>query len=66
MTLMECGLPLAHCLTAHALSVDDTVKSYKEGAASCIPKDEMANISAFLEDIGSQSEGSEFLVALAG
>lgn len=38
-------------LTAHALSPDSIVKSYKEGAASYIPKEEMVNIVAFLNDI---------------
>ncbi|MGD2184564.1 MAG: response regulator [Desulfobacterales bacterium] len=38
-------------LTAHALSPDNIVKSYKEGAASYLPKEEMANIAAFLNDI---------------
>jgi DNA-binding NtrC family response regulator len=38
-------------LTAHALSPDNIVKSYKEGAASYVPKDEMVNITTFLNDI---------------
>jgi DNA-binding NtrC family response regulator len=38
-------------LTAHALSVESTVKSIKGGAASYIPKDEMAKIETFLVDI---------------
>lgn len=38
-------------LTAHALTPEDTVKSYMKGAAYYVPKDEMANISAFLEEI---------------
>lgn len=38
-------------LTAHALTPGDAVKSYKEGAASYVPKDEMANITTFLSDI---------------
>ncbi len=38
-------------LTAHALSPEDTVKSFKEGAASFVPKDEIANITTFLVDI---------------
>ena len=38
-------------LTAHALSVDDTVKSFKEGAASYVPKEEVVHIAAFLEDV---------------
>jgi DNA-binding NtrC family response regulator len=42
---------IAVMLTAHALSLEDTVKSYKEGAASYIPKEEMVNITTFLNDI---------------
>ena len=38
-------------LTAHALSPDDALRSFKEGAASYVPKEEMANIVTFLEDI---------------
>lgn len=38
-------------LTAHALSPRDTVKSFKGGAASYVPKDEIADISSFLIDI---------------
>ena len=38
-------------LTAHALSPDNVVKSYNEGAASYLPKEEMINIASFLEDI---------------
>ena len=38
-------------LTAHALSPDNIVKSYKEGAASYLPKEEMVNIASFLSDI---------------
>ena len=38
-------------LTAHALSVEDTAKSFKEGAASYIPKEEMVNITTYLNDI---------------
>ena len=38
-------------LTAHALSVEDTVRSFKGGAASYVPKEEMVHIAAFLEDI---------------
>ena len=38
-------------LTAHALTPDDIKKSYREGAASYIPKDEMTNITVFLTDI---------------
>jgi len=42
---------IAVMLTAHALSPENTVRSYKEGAASYIPKEEMANITTFLLDI---------------
>lgn len=42
---------VAVMLTAHAVSPDHIMKSYKEGAASYIPKDEMSNITTFLEDI---------------
>ena len=48
-------------LTAHALSVENTIKSYKKGAASYIPKDEMANIATFLTDILEAKEKGENL-----
>jgi len=38
-------------LTAHALSPENVVKSYKEGAASYLPKEEMVNIVSFLTDV---------------
>ena len=38
-------------LTAHALSPENVVRSYKEGAAAYLPKEEMSNIESFLEDI---------------
>jgi len=38
-------------LTAHALSPENVVKSYKEGAASYFPKEEMSDIESFLDDI---------------
>ena len=38
-------------LTAHALSPNNLVKSYKEGAASYLPKEELVNIASFLNDI---------------
>jgi DNA-binding NtrC family response regulator len=46
-------------LTAHALSVENTIKSYEEGAASYIPKDEMSKISTFLNDILEAKEKGE-------
>ena len=42
---------IAVMLTAHALSPENTLRAYKEGAASYIPKDEMADITTFLSDI---------------
>ena len=44
------GVP-AVMLTAHALSPENMVKSYKEGAASYLPKEEMVNIASFLNEI---------------
>jgi len=38
-------------LTAHALTPEDTVKSFKEGAASFVPKDKMKDIATYLVDI---------------
>jgi DNA-binding NtrC family response regulator len=38
-------------LTAHALSPENAARSYKEGAASYLPKEEMVNIASFLNDI---------------
>jgi len=38
-------------LTAHAFSVEGTVKSFKRGAASYIPKDEIAKIENLLIDV---------------
>ena len=43
-------------LTAHALSSDNLVKSFRGGAASYLPKEEMVNIASFLEDILSANE----------
>ncbi|MEJ2097904.1 MAG: response regulator, partial [Deltaproteobacteria bacterium] len=38
-------------LTAHALSPEDTVKSFKKGAAYYIPKEHMADIATFLTEV---------------
>jgi len=43
-------------LTANAFSLDDTVKSYKKGAASYVPKDEMTNVVTVLNDIFEAKE----------
>ena len=53
---------IAVMLTAHALSVKDTVKSFKEGAASYVPKEEMSNIPTFLNDIlEAQDKGKSLM-----
>ncbi|MCJ7596257.1 MAG: response regulator [Desulfobacterales bacterium] len=52
---------VAVMLTAHALSVENTLKSYKKGAASYIPKDEMPRITTFLNDIlEAKQKGQNF------
>jgi CheY-like chemotaxis protein len=52
---------IAVMLTAHALSPEDTVKSYKKGAASYVPKEEMANITTYLNDIlEAKEQGKNF------
>jgi CheY-like chemotaxis protein len=52
---------IAVMLTAHALSIDDTVRSFKGGAASYVPKEEMANIAVYLDDIlDAKEKGKEF------
>ncbi|MDZ7696910.1 MAG: response regulator [Deltaproteobacteria bacterium] len=38
-------------LTAHALSPEHTIKSYKRGAALYVPKDKIADITYYLEDV---------------
>jgi DNA-binding NtrC family response regulator len=38
-------------LTAHALTPDNIVKSYKKGAAYFLPKEKMADIATFLADV---------------
>ena len=49
-------------LTANALSVDDTVKSFKEGAASYIPKEKMGDIDVYLEElIDAKQKGKGFM-----
>jgi DNA-binding response OmpR family regulator len=42
---------IAVMLTAHAFSVKDTVKSFKGGASYFVPKEQMANIVLFLNEI---------------
>jgi DNA-binding NtrC family response regulator len=42
---------IAVMLTAHAMTLEDTVRSCKKGAASYVPKEEMADIITFLNDV---------------
>ena len=52
---------IAVMLTAHALSPEDTIKSYKKGAASYIPKEEVSNIVTYLNDIlEAREQGKSF------
>jgi hypothetical protein len=48
-------------LTANAMTPDNVVKSYEEGAASFVPKEEMANITTFLIDIFEAEEKGKSL-----
>jgi len=50
---------IAVILTAHAFSLEDTVKSFKRGAASYIPKDKMADIVTYLSDVLEAKEKGE-------
>ena len=52
---------IAVMLTAHALSPANIVRSFKGGAASYLPKDEMANIADFLEEVlDAKEKGKHF------
>ncbi|MBW1722471.1 MAG: response regulator [Deltaproteobacteria bacterium] len=46
-------------LTAHALSPEDTAKSYKKGASYYVPKDRLADIRTYLQDIIEAREKGE-------
>jgi nucleotide-binding universal stress UspA family protein len=52
---------IAVMLTAHAFSPEHTVKSFEEGAASYVPKDKMAHIATYLNDIlEAKQKGKHF------
>jgi len=52
---------IAVMLTAHALSPAHIVKSFKGGASSYLPKDEMVNIADFLEEVlEAKEKGKHF------
>jgi DNA-binding NtrC family response regulator len=56
----EKGVP-AVMVTAHALSPEDTVKSFKKGAALYVPKDKLNDIATYLEDVlEAQEQGKKF------
>jgi len=50
---------IAVMLTAHALSLQDTVKSFRGGAAYYIPKDRMKDMAMYLTDILEAKEKGE-------
>ncbi len=53
---------LAVMLTANALSVQDTVQSFKLGAAYYVPKEKMGEITTYLQDIlEAQQKGKSLL-----
>jgi DNA-binding NtrC family response regulator len=52
---------IAVMLTAHALSPEDIIRSYREGAASYVPKDQITKIATFLRDIlKAKEQGKHF------
>ena len=52
---------IAVMLTAHALSPENTIRSFKEGAASYVPKEKMVHITTYLNDIlEAKEKGKHF------
>jgi CheY-like chemotaxis protein len=52
---------VAVMLTAHALSPENVIKSFEEGAASYLPKEGIGNITTFLGDIlEAKEKGKHF------
>ncbi len=52
---------LAVMLTAHAMTPDDISRSFDEGAASFVPKEEISRIALFLSDIlEAREKGKSF------
>jgi DNA-binding NtrC family response regulator len=48
-------------LTAHAFSLEDTVRSFKSGAASYVPKEKISEIATYLSDIlEAKEKGKSF------
>jgi DNA-binding NtrC family response regulator len=52
------GIP-ALMLTAHALSPDNLIKSIKKGARSYVPKDRIADITTYLEEIFEEQKDAK-------
>lgn len=52
---------IAVMLTAHALDIQNVKRSYEEGAASYLPKEEMQNICTYLNDILEAKEQGRHL-----
>ena len=50
---------IAIMLTAHSLSIESTIKAYKRGAAFFVPKEEMMNITSFIQDVLAAKEKGE-------
>jgi CheY-like chemotaxis protein len=50
---------IAVMFTDHALSLDNIIRSYEEGAASYVPKEEIAKIITFLTDILDAKAGGK-------
>jgi DNA-binding NtrC family response regulator len=48
-------------LTAHALTPQDTVRSFKEGAAYFVPKEKMGEIGTYLQDVLEAKEKGKSL-----
>ena len=50
---------IAVMLTGHSLSVGDTVRSFKRGAAYYVPKEKMAEIPTYLNDVLEMKKGNK-------
>lgn len=52
---------MAVMLTSHALNLETTAQAYKERAASYVPKEKMANIAVYLNDVlEAKEKGKHF------
>jgi DNA-binding NtrC family response regulator len=46
-------------LTAHALNLENTVRSFKAGAAYYVPKDQISKIAVFMADVFEAKKGGK-------